>query len=279
MQLPEVGAALERSGLEAIKDRVLARCRPCAWLILGEPGEGPTGGSRVGGRPDAPPGTEWPLSPEGKPLAFVMQVALSDPALPLAGLLSVFMDEFAGGFALPHRLWLTPPGASLRPLAPPSAVENDLFGNLQPHGLALHAGLDVPRWDTNDYAAVVDGLTEDEQNAYNEDFTWALEPIGQARTIGKLFGHVAGIGSDPREDAVVWDEAPDRMYDGAFTRDIRRASREGARERQWTNLLMIDSCQAIDLCIGDSGYLQLMIKDAMLAHGDLSQTYGQLESS
>ena len=279
MQLSEVGAALERFELGAIKEQVLALCRPCAWVLLGEPGEGPSGGSRVGGRPDAPPGTEWPLSPEGKPLAFVMQVALRDPALPLAGLLSVFMDNSAGSCDLSHRLWLTPPGTPLHPLLPPSPVESDLFGDLPPHELELRPGLDVPRWETGDYEAVVEGLTEDERNTCNEEFTWSLNPEPQARVLGKLFGHVAGIGCDPREDAVVWEEAPDRMYDSAFARQVRQGDRDGARMRQWTNLLIIDSCQALDLCIGDAGFLQLMAKEDALARGEPGRTYGQAESS
>lgn len=255
----------------------MAQCRPCAFLMLAEPGEGLPGGGRLGGRPDAPPGAHWPLSPDGSPMAFVLQVPLRDPALPLAGLLSVFVGEFAGGYDVPHRLWLTPPETPLRPIAPPDLVAHDLFGDLPPHRLELRLGADLPRWATNDYAAVVEGLSDDALNAY-EELASALEPEPQARRLGKLFGHVAGIGSDPREDAVVWEEAPSRMYDRSVTGPIRASIRGGARLREWTNLLLIDSCQALDLCIGDAGYLQVMAKSAALARGEPGQTYGQLES-
>ena len=39
---------------------------------------------------------------------------------------------------------------------------------------------------------------------------------------GELSGHAAGSGSDPREDAVAWAEAPDRPYDGAWGRHVRQ---------------------------------------------------------
>ena len=279
MEEPEIRAALQRLGLERITDRILAQVRPCIRLVLGKPGAGPVGGSRVGGQPDAPAGADWPLMPDGEPMTFVLQLALSDPALPLAGTLALFLGTIDGGYNVPHRFWLIPRGTELRPLAPPGSGKDDLFGNLPVHGLKLVPGLDLPGWYSLDYDAVVEGLSEDECNIYGEEIVSSLEPEVGRPVLGKLLGHVAGIGSDPREDAIVWDEAPDRMYDSSFTTAIRRRDHDGHRQRQWTALLVVDSCDDLELCIGDAGYLQFLVEGDKLALGDLTRAYGQIESS
>lgn len=58
----------------------------------------PLGASKIGGRPDLPEKTEWPVYQDGKPLAFLAQINLAEIAklgspirgLPTSGLLSVF---------------------------------------------------------------------------------------------------------------------------------------------------------------------------------------------
>jgi uncharacterized protein YwqG len=58
----------------------------------------PVGATKIGGRPDLPEKTEWPLYPDGRPLAFLAQISLAEIAkvgtpikgLPSDGLLSVF---------------------------------------------------------------------------------------------------------------------------------------------------------------------------------------------
>ena len=65
----------------------------------------------------------------------------------------------------------------------------------------------------------------------------------------------------------------------AFRRDMRRVKRDVAQLRRWDNLLMVDSCQALGLCIGEAGYVQFMVKNEDVVQGRLGQTYGQLESS
>jgi uncharacterized protein YwqG len=280
MQTPDIAATLGTLGLERIADRVLAQIRPCTRLVLGAAGAGPVGGSRIGGQPDAPAGTAWPLMPDGTPMTFVLQLALGE-AGPLAGTLALFVGAIDGACDVPHCLWLTPPGTRLQTLAAPEPSEDDdeIFGDLAVHQLTLVSGIDLPGWYSLDYERVVEGLSDDEVNAYNKELIWSLEPDTTRPVLGKLFGHVAGIGSDPREDALVWEQAPDRMYDSAFSAEVRQADRDGARQRQWTALLTVDSCGELDLCIGDAGYIQFMIKEAQVAAGDLSRSYGQLESS
>lgn len=57
----------------------------------------PVGASRVGGRPDLPPGFQWPEN-KGRPLDFLLQVNLADlvgyhhPEMPTVGVVTFFYD-------------------------------------------------------------------------------------------------------------------------------------------------------------------------------------------
>jgi len=63
--------------------------------------EVPVGASRFGGRPDLPPGVEWPRAGQKYPMTFVAQFDLGelapfdvDRALPKAGMLSFFVHDY-----------------------------------------------------------------------------------------------------------------------------------------------------------------------------------------
>jgi uncharacterized protein YwqG len=72
-------------------------------LLTGPAYDVPVGASKMGGRPDLPPGEPWPTR-DGRPLSFVVQVDLAtvDTAgvLPPDGLLSFFYDavDQPGGY-------------------------------------------------------------------------------------------------------------------------------------------------------------------------------------
>lgn len=91
-----------------------------------DPG-GPPGRTRLGGRPDLPIGTPWPLGPDQRPLPFVAQVNLADTApldregvLPRSGLLSFFFDS--SGIEEGARVVYTPAETHLRRLEPPEEL-------------------------------------------------------------------------------------------------------------------------------------------------------------
>jgi uncharacterized protein YwqG len=90
----ELRGLAEEVGLGARIDDVLAHARRSVRLTRGDF----TGGSRVGGAPDLPPGFEWPKREEEE-LAFIAQIRLDELAaaddslpLPARGLLLFFFD-------------------------------------------------------------------------------------------------------------------------------------------------------------------------------------------
>lgn len=82
----------KRKQIEAFVERaLLLRTSKTDESIL------PIGQSKIGGRPDLPPGIVWPMLSTGKPLVFLAQINLAESAevetfadLPRIGLLSVF---------------------------------------------------------------------------------------------------------------------------------------------------------------------------------------------
>jgi uncharacterized protein YwqG len=81
---------------EVHRDALLASARPEVVLTLA-PDDGPAGASKLGGAPDLPEDTSWPVDREGRPLAFVAQLDLAslpavDDDLPREGTLSIFYD-------------------------------------------------------------------------------------------------------------------------------------------------------------------------------------------
>lgn len=90
---------LTRHGLADRRADVERLAQPALQLVTHKVAEAkiPLGRTKVGGRPDLPPGFVWPRHGSGKPLAFLAQVNLADAAtvrplagLPKAGLLLVF---------------------------------------------------------------------------------------------------------------------------------------------------------------------------------------------
>lgn len=86
-------------GLEGLRPEIDRLARPAYLLRTERPdgAEGPPGRTRIGGEPDLPEGQPWPTYRDGRPLAFLAQVNLSDlpegpgrGALPARGLLSLF---------------------------------------------------------------------------------------------------------------------------------------------------------------------------------------------
>lgn len=86
--------------LQARRKEITQVARPAILLrpTSSEEPDIPLGTTKLGGMPDLPPMTEWPVFQDGKPMAFLGQIDLSDIArhgqilagLPTHGLLSVF---------------------------------------------------------------------------------------------------------------------------------------------------------------------------------------------
>ena len=280
----DLDALLAAHGLSAYADRVRPYHLPCTWLTLCEPCDGAAPGSRVAGWPLLPPGYAWPLGEEGSRMNFVLQLDLAalaplpGIALPARGLMSVFVGSISPAHGWQSLVLLTPVGASLAPRAPPGLDEahagelDDIFAGLAPHRLAAVRGHDFPRWASGDHVELTWDMPDALQDSYSEGFLAALDPD---RAVAKLGGHVEGIGEDPRRMACSAEE-PDlgRLHDQAPQRTPGLPGVAG-----WRNLLMVDFCRTVNLCIGDAGYLQFMGRTDALAAGDFGSLYTTLESS
>ena len=80
---------LEKEGLPPeVAERVLTYTRPTLELVTeaAELGDAPAGSSRIGGRPDLPAGSEWPVH-GGEPMFFLGQLNLAELEAPEDGLL------------------------------------------------------------------------------------------------------------------------------------------------------------------------------------------------
>jgi uncharacterized protein YwqG len=89
--------ALDALGITDVHcDALIRHARPEVEFILA-PDDGPVGASKIGGAPDLPHDTAWPLDHDGHPLSFVAQFDLAslpaiDRDLPREGTLSFFYD-------------------------------------------------------------------------------------------------------------------------------------------------------------------------------------------
>lgn len=95
-----------------------------------------------------------------------------------------------------------------------------------------------------------------------------------ALCIGKLLGHVAWIGHDPRENTYLVRELQLASLYGP-----ERAAIDMAPARCWQNLLEVQSSRAANLLFGDAGFAQLLIHKDDLQRQDLARVYVNEESS
>lgn len=96
----DLTALLDKHGLARVRDAILAASLPSIRMRAKRVNEMEMaeGASKIGGLPDLPPGTEWPVY-RSRPLSFLAQINLAEvqsfPAarqLPAHGLLSFFYD-------------------------------------------------------------------------------------------------------------------------------------------------------------------------------------------
>ncbi len=144
----------------------------------------PVGATKIGGRPDLPAATEWPVYTDGKPLAFLAQINLTEIAnlgtpikgLPTDGLLSVFsvwgrMEEGAGDPDVPAEGWQeqagwtailhTPPQATLERRKTPRGVNS-----FKAAAVESTPTLSLPRHRAEPPLAAL-GLTDDEYERFD----------------------------------------------------------------------------------------------------------------
>ncbi len=197
--LDDLDALIDRCGLSAARDLILAHTTPCFHLIAGGPAaDAPLGTTRLGGAPDLPVGSVWPAGKSGY-CGFLGQLDLADVAartgaadLPNRGLLSLFVDSIdSAAEPVPVRAILTPSGTALARLtAPPGRDEYGACANhLNPVQIsAFVPGINVPPFDLRLYGQIEALAPEADIDAF-EDALWPTPPGTIGQLLGQGFDH------------------------------------------------------------------------------------------
>jgi hypothetical protein len=275
MNFEQLTELIHKHGLSKYEREILDSVYPTIFLSLGKAGQSQCGQSHIGGVPDLPTSIAWPKSDRLQTyLCFLLQINCSQlpifpgSPLPQQGMLYLFANDgdhdaeqivFYDGIEL------------LQPANPPEAdsLITDWYHDLVVHPLRFQLSPDIPRWATDDYQRLCDSLS-----LIEESFNDIATDLSNG-TVGKLLGHASGIGHDPRKDAyIVREENPDWLYDYD-----KRKTIDMTPAYRWHNLLQIESRNAVNLCIGDAGYLQILIHHDDLNQHDFSRVYVDFESS
>ncbi|MEH1918268.1 YwqG family protein [Nostoc sp.] len=275
MDLEQFTTLIHEHGLSEYQDDILASVRPAILLKLEQAEPGHKGQSRIGGVPDLPLSIPWPKnSLLDRYLCFILQINFAElptfPDNPLTkrGMLYLFASESSNSA---EQLVFYDGSEPLEPihLSQDTRLITDCYDNLVTHRLEFELFPDIPRWATNDFERLCARLNLDELK---------LNDLGRTlseSSVGKLLGHVSGIGHDPREDAyIVREVSPEWLYNYE-----QRQTLDMTRAQNWHNLLQVDSSRAVEVMFSDAGYLQVLIHGEDLKRLDFSTVYVNLESS
>ena len=274
-----VATLLHELELAQYESLILPTVKPVAYLALASEPVG-SGLSRFGGDPDLPVHLDWPHD-DGAPMEFVLQLDLADVPehvrgpLPGSGMLWWFSGVDEPASDVTTRILVDAHPQPVVRVPTPTEVKRGATEGSRAAYLEVIAAPDVPRWATDDYDAITWDVMSDDEAEEFESLGWALQPKGRV-VLGRLFGHAAGIGHDPRKDAhVVRDVDPKLLYDYV----ARSALDIDAHVANWVHLLTLDSCRELDLMIWDAGYLQTLIHVDDLAAMRFDRVYSSVESS
>jgi hypothetical protein len=275
VNIEQLSTLIDKLNLSEHREEIFKTIRPAISISLRQVGQGEIGQSRIGGIPDLPASIPWLKdSINGEYLCFILQINFKDlptfpeTPFPQQGMLYLFAND---GENNPEQLIFYNGKEPLQPVTLPqdNLFITDWYEDLVAHCLEFHHILDIPRWATEDYYELCDRLNLDEEK---------LADLGTSlsqNSIGKLLGHVSGIGHDPRKDAYIVREIdPELLYNYE-----RHGSLDLTQVQNWCNLLELDSDDSVNLMFGDAGYLQVLIQQQKLQQLDFSSVYVNLESS
>jgi Domain of unknown function (DUF1963) len=246
----------ELAHLDDVIERHLIPCLSANASAADEPL--PALSTKLGGRPDLPPGTPWPTRDDGEPLALTLQCNFTDLAERFPGLLpwpngGGLLQLFANGDDIGMKTLIHHDLSTLRPASPP---DPDVL--LDEWHLLWAAGrttpdhrLDSPLWDV---LYDLDGDQEEEADDVLEPFRPGEVQIG------------GSPGWD--QDAAYWEAlARDRglfpSYDDEnFTAKLQaaheQASEEEALAQGWQLVFMLGDPYGSDCTFASDGHFYLM---------------------
>lgn len=257
MDFDRLISLIHEHGLSEYQDEILASARPAIFMRLGKAEPGQVGQSRIGGEPDLPASIPW-LKDDSLDMyfRFLMQINLAElpdfpeNPFPRQGMIYLFVIDYEQDA---NQLVFYTGTELLQPTPLPNDREfcNDWCVDLVPHRLTFHLSPDIPRWSSEDYNLLCEKLT-----AAGLSDNLLINRLARElsnRALGRLLGYVAGIGYDPRESKT--------------------------QPQDWVNLLQVNSNTAVNLCMGDAGYLQVLIHQEDLKRLDFSRVFVNHESS
>ncbi len=269
-----LGKALPRHGLQRYEDALLRHARQALRLRTVEPEDyASLGNSRIGGRPDLPPGIDYPAT-DGKPWRFYAQIDLAQiaplqPWLPRSGRLYFFGEGQEEGDDV-RVLHSDAPADALRTHAWPEDAEFADGGRVsdgyEGYKTSVEVAVSLPKlYNAGGGRLLGDDtvLLEIDRDDTLQEAYWALEAElageGERRNAAHLMNaHVFTQHENPQE----------------------QASREkGGLPDEWVNLLTLCSDGNPAFCFWDAGTFTFSIQEKDLALGEFSRVHGSLESS
>lgn len=271
--------------LTGISDRLQNCVKPSVRIrSVDSKQEAEIGASKLGGCPDLPKDTVWPVW-KGIPLSFIGQFDLSEvlrfqieDTVPKEGMLSFFYDaeQTTWGYDPEDReswkVFYFEKADLIRTQFP---KELPLQSRFQERPVEFQQDVTLPPWDSS----VIDELElSDEEDDDYIDFLPEVRKLAyESETVHRLFGYPDQVQGDMQLECQLVSNG---LYcgDASGYQDPRRGElQEGAND--WRLLLQIDSDQSIGMCWGDVGRLYFWIKANDLKQGNFDQVWMVLQCS
>ena len=243
-----------------IKESLLLNTQPCAEDQI------PIGTSKIGGQPDLPMYTEWPVW-RGKPLAFVAQINLADlpqydflSILPDKGILSFFYDaeQEAWGFEPEDRegwrvLYFEHPELQRRAL--PSDLPDE--GKYKSCSIGFSRSITIPSFESSYIALKYGELKHKEVDQYIELYEQLQKFLNEGDCIHRILGHPDQIQNDIQLECQLTSHGLNCGSSAGYADPRAETLKAGALD--WVLLLQIDSDAHADMMWGDVGMLYYCI--------------------
>lgn len=256
---------------------------------MGETDYTKTGQSRVGGNPDLPPQFSWPLTTDGTPMTFLVQLNMCDVAkndtnalLPKTGMLSFFLGIDEPAYNIEHRVIWFDETELLTVVHRESPSETALGTTYVGYELKARPSLEPPN-----YAYIDNGQIESDKVNFDDYEDLLYEIRGEEDDdIIQLFGYPIGQHDDAEyEAALMLLTCEEDEYNVDKTLEKLTAHFGGDEEKvkqEVTDMLMLLELETDDdvgFCWWDAGVLHFFIRKEDLVAGRFDRTYCSLYSS
>ena len=247
------------------------------------------GRSRVGGDPDLPPQFKWPLTSDGIPMTFLVQLNMSDIAkqdanelLPKTGMLSFFLGIDEPSYTIePRFIWFADTEVLTVVRREPSgetALEDTYVG----YDLEARPSLELPNYAyIDDEQVESDNVTLDDY----DDLSYEIRDPEDGDII-QVFGYPTEQHDDSEYEAALmiltgkeYEYSMDKALDeitAHFDGDKTKAKQEVADMQM---LLELETDDDVGFCWWDAGVLHFFIRKEDLIAGRFDRTYCSLYSS